>query len=75
MTAMSMAESPPIVAQSEMIVQCAWCNAIQLDSAYGVYMRCPAIPLLNSSADNVTHGICGPCYDAELAKVRRRTLD
>jgi hypothetical protein len=49
------------------LTQCAWCNAIQID---GVYHRCPAIPLLDSSADNVSHGICPGCFDAEMAKLR-----
>lgn len=69
---MSMTAAPPIIAQSGlMTTQCGWCLAIRID---GVYRRCPAIPLLNSSTDNVSHGICGKCR-AHLATDMGRMLD
>ena len=63
-----MTDAPPIVAQSEMLVQCGWCSAIKVD---GVYHRCPAIPLLNTASDNVSHGICPECRNNLVADLGR----
>lgn len=63
-----MTDAPPIVAQPGTLVQCGWCSAIRVD---GVYKRCPAIPLLISASDNVSHGICGECRDNLVADLGR----
>lgn len=65
---MIMAASPPITAQSGLLIQCGWCNAVKVD---GVYRRCPGIPLMNSATDNVSHGICGECMSALRAAMGR----
>lgn len=65
---MIMTAAPPIITQPEMLTQCGWCSAIRVD---GVYHRCPAIPLLNGPADNVSHGICGECRDNLVADLGR----
>jgi hypothetical protein len=51
---------PALVTQPRLIVQCAWCRAIKLPTGF---MRCPAIPMLSSMEDPVTHGICPECFE------------
>lgn len=69
---MSTAVAPPIIVQPEMLtIQCAWCLAVKVD---GTYRRCPAIPLMDSLSDNVSHGICGECR-AHLTLDMTRMLD
>lgn len=68
---MIMTQAPPVIARSGLLIQCAWCLAIQIS---GVYHRCPIIPILNSPTDNVSHGICGECR-ANLATDMGRMLD
>lgn len=65
---MAVSTAEPTTAPVTIRRQCAWCRAVKIR---GVYHHCPAIPLMDATADNVSHGICPECRAQLEADVDR----
>ncbi len=67
---------PKVKRSDKWMTSCAWCNRVKTDSGNWIALQeslRSMAPFLEREFPNLTHGICPPCQDILLKRIRERS--